>query len=280
MNDKAIEDLPSLCKIIGYTYNVPSCIASPFFEYKDYEDWMELKGNYQNIPDTFIPGFKRFSTGILWLVFFAILSVMYKPIFLVDESFCSKSLLQQSFQQFMTMNTIKYTYFMVFALNDGNLVSSGLAYDHQGKREGKSNFDRIKNINENIIDTNFYAKRIAVSWNMTISFWLKKYVYNRLVSNSDKRPGMFEFLMTFLISAFWHGFYPGYYLFFVYFGVFAYSSGEIKKYYSWYFMFLPQVIRRSMSVALTLVFTFYIVPVFAIYDIRDIFYYHNCQYWY
>jgi lysophospholipid acyltransferase len=278
-NSKKIADLPPFYKIIGYTYNIPSCIASPFFEYKDYEDWMELKHSYSHIPDTFWPGVKRFLTTLLWLSILTVLSVIYKPTLLATENFCSKSYFSQGIQFYMTMNVIKYTYFTAFSLNDAALVASGLAYNPAGKHEGRSKFDRIKNIDERMIETGHYLKKQVAKWNMTISGWLKKYVYVRLASNNKDGPGVFEFIVTFLMSAFWHGFYPGYYIFFIYIGVLTYSSGEIKNYYSWYFRLLPKRIARFLAGFWTYYFCSYIVPIFAIYDVRDIFYYYNCQYW-
>ena len=280
INDKHIEDIPSFAKILGYTYNIPSCVASPFFEYKDYEDWIELKGDYAHIPDTFHEGVRRFSAGILWVSLTAVLTIWYKPEFLATEAFCEKSFIRQNFQQYMSLTAIKYTYFSVFAFNDGACVISGLAYNAGDKTNKHPRFDRVKNIDETTIEADFYLKRKVEAWNMTIALWLKKYVYLRLVSYSKGKPGVLEFLTTFVISAFWHGFYPGYYFFFFYVGPLIYLTGEFKYFYSWYFNFMPQKMRRFMAGFVTFYLFSYIVPVFAIYSLRDIFYYHSCQYFY
>lgn len=57
------------------------------------------------------------------------------------------------------------------------------------------------------------------SWNISVHEWLKYYVYLRLLNNK-KRGGTnaFAALMSFSVSAIWHGFYPGFYFFF--FGTF------------------------------------------------------------
>eukprot|EP00611_Tribonema_gayanum_P014718 TRINITY_DN2619_c0_g1_i7.p1 TRINITY_DN2619_c0_g1~~TRINITY_DN2619_c0_g1_i7.p1 ORF type:complete len:153 (-),score=28.52 TRINITY_DN2619_c0_g1_i7:81-539(-) len=44
------------------------------------------------------------------------------------------------------------------------------------------------------------------AWNKMTQSWLEKYVYTR-TNNS--------LMATYFVSAFWHGFYPGYYLFFM-----------------------------------------------------------------
>ena len=50
-------------------------------------------------------------------------------------------------------------------------------------------------------------------WNYQVHLWLKFYVMQRLVK-PGQRPGAFASILTFMISAFWHGFYPWYYLLF------------------------------------------------------------------
>lgn len=46
------------------------------------------------------------------------------------------------------------------------------------------------------------------SWNMGTNQWLRLIVYERV-------PKKYATLLTFSLSALWHGFYPGYYLTFV-----------------------------------------------------------------
>jgi len=43
-------------------------------------------------------------------------------------------------------------------------------------------------------------------WNKKTALWLNRYIYSRTSGN---------LFITYFMSAFWHGFYPGYYLFFM-----------------------------------------------------------------
>jgi lysophospholipid acyltransferase len=52
------------------------------------------------------------------------------------------------------------------------------------------------------------------SWNKNTNKWLRNYIYLR-VTPAGKKPGFRATLATFSTSAFWHGFYPGYYLTFL-----------------------------------------------------------------
>jgi D-alanyl-lipoteichoic acid acyltransferase DltB (MBOAT superfamily) len=48
-------------------------------------------------------------------------------------------------------------------------------------------------------------KGMMDSWNKFTANWLRRYVYTRVKISALKLP------TTFFVSAFWHGFYPGYY---------------------------------------------------------------------
>jgi lysophospholipid acyltransferase 1/2 len=47
------------------------------------------------------------------------------------------------------------------------------------------------------------------SWNHQTAVWLKFYVHDRTAKQ------YIPTLVTFMVSAFWHGFYPIYYIFFI-----------------------------------------------------------------
>ncbi len=61
-----------------------------------------------------------------------------------------------------------------------------------------------------------------------IHLWLKHYVYNRVIT-PGKRAGLKENLATFIISAFWHGFYPLYYVMFFFAAFLTELSKELYR---------------------------------------------------
>ena len=156
-NDKSINKLPSFFQVWSYTFNAPSCVAGPFFEYKDFEDWMELKGHYQSIPSTTYSGIKRLLTSLLWIPLASFFHTFYKIEGLASEDFWNKSFLRKVVQMYFTGMTLKYQYYLVWALNDTSLVFSGLAYSGVDKDTKMPEFNRVKNINE-------YIKLFRSNW--------------------------------------------------------------------------------------------------------------------
>jgi lysophospholipid acyltransferase len=59
-----VETLPSFYDYLGYIYYCGGTIAGPFFEYKDYVNFIERKGHYSAIPNTIFETLKRVSHAL------------------------------------------------------------------------------------------------------------------------------------------------------------------------------------------------------------------------
>lgn len=83
------------------------------------------------------------------------------------------------------------------------------------------NYERVKNLDYNEMEFNPSPMNVFKYWNMMIGLWLKRYVRDRFVYYDNLQPTELRknvsYLLTFMISAFWHGFYPSYYITFTHF---------------------------------------------------------------
>ncbi len=84
----------------------------------------------------------------------------------------------------------------------------GIGYNGIDKTTGQHRWDRIENINVSAYETSQSLRTSSQNWNKTTNLWLRRYVY-------DRAPASISLYFTYLVSAFWHGFYPGYYMFFL-----------------------------------------------------------------
>ncbi len=66
------------------------------------------------------------------------------------------------------------------------------------------------------------------------------------LTKPGKRPGMFENIMTFLVSAFWHGFYPFYYIMFFFAAILSEVAKDIFK-ARVLFGFIPAALRPVIA---------------------------------
>lgn len=114
-------------------------------------------------------------------------------------------------------------YYSGWCITDGAMIASGLAYAGKDKN-GEEKFDHIYGINIYEVEFGLSAQIMMQHWNHQIHLWLKHYVYNRTLVKG-KRPGMMNNMAVFICSAFWHGFYPFYYVMFF----FCALLGELSK---------------------------------------------------
>jgi len=80
----------------------------------------------------------------------------------------------------------------------------------------------VKAINEWDVEFSHDVKDFLGAWNISVHKWLKYYVYLRMMKKDNKGLQIVPILTTFVVSAVWHGFYPGYFLFFISSGIMDY----------------------------------------------------------
>lgn len=122
--------------------------------------------------------------------------------------------LRRVWQLYMLGLTTRMKYYGVWSLSEGACVLCGIGYNGLDPATNRAKWDRLTNIKPWEIETAQNARAYLGFWNINTNHWLRNYMYLR-VTPKGKKPGFRATLATFVTSAFWHGFYPGYYLTFV-----------------------------------------------------------------
>lgn len=94
-------------------------------------------------------------------------------------------------------------------------LASGFAFSGLDEK-GNAKFEIARNLS---FDGLFQPriKYFSSAWNMSVADWLRNYVFMRSLPTSKNRSkGIARAtLTTFIVSAIWHGFYPGFMMFFL-----------------------------------------------------------------
>jgi len=131
-------------------------------------------------------------------------------------------------------------YYAGFKLAEASVIFCGLSYNKKPILEVKEAADAFSTsektqANEELVyDEDDFTKIQSVRiynfemeidpneklhyWNRTVHLWLKYQVFFRLINLEHKffkKNFALASLIVFVISAVWHGFYPGYYIFFI-----------------------------------------------------------------
>lgn len=228
--ERAIQKLPSLLDFTGYVLFFPSLFGGPSFDYVDYRRWIETTmfevppgvdpskraptRKKRKIPRSGTPAAWKAATGVVWIGIFLTLSGMYYPALLTGDEYMNYGFARRVFILHMLGFTSRTKYYGVWALTEGACILSGMGYNGVDPVTGKVSWDRLRNVSPWGVETAQNTRAYLGSWNINTNNWLRNYVYLR-VTPRGKKPGFRASMATFVTSAFWHGFYPGYYLSFV-----------------------------------------------------------------
>ena len=114
--------------------------------------------------------------------------------------------LQRYAYQWVALMILRFKYYFAWKNAEGanNIWYAGFeGFSPTGEPLG---WENANNIDIFQFETAPNLKLLSAAWNKKTSNWLTRYIYMRTGGSLMSTYGM---------SAFWHGFYPGYYLFFM-----------------------------------------------------------------
>lgn len=218
----AVKARPSFLEYLSYHLNFMSILAGPCSNFKDYIAFIEgrhvqmklLEVNwkqkgYDRLPEPSPNGavlhklFLVLVSSILFLLFSKAFPVEY----IVDDMFIKEtSFLWRSIYVYLAIQVRKPKYYFAWILADA--VNNAAGYGFSGVDEqGRFQWDLICNLNIWNIETSTSFKMYIDNWNMQTAVWLKRICY--------ERASRYPTVLTFILSAFWHGVYPGYFFTFI-----------------------------------------------------------------
>jgi lysophospholipid acyltransferase len=232
--ERIVTKLPSLLEWLSYCFFFPTLLVGPpcgLAEYLSFTD----RSMFKNEPGGKIPscvtwnGIGRKLAMALVALSYHFLHAKYNVLYATTPQFLNHSFFYRVFYVVLTTELSFEHYYFGWSNAEGACAVAGLAYNGRDEK-GNVKWDRVDMV---WIWTMRWAQNGAVvgrAWNVLGARWLRNTVYNRLAdrSSSTFRRNAAQFA-TFLVSAFWHGFYPGFYLSFLSFGYLNIASQMATK---------------------------------------------------
>jgi lysophospholipid acyltransferase len=228
--DRALKQLPGLLDYAGFVLFFPSLFAGPAFDFVDYRRWIETTmfelpagvdpskapptRKQRKIPRSGTPAAWKAAFGLLWIFAFLQFSGYYYTDFLLSDGYKQYGLFRRVWVLHMLGVTTRMKYYGVWSLTEGACILSGIGFKGIDPKTGKADWNRLQNVKPLEIELAQNSHAYLGNWNINTNMWLRNYIYLR-VTPKGKKPGFRASMATFVTSAFWHGFYPGYYLAFV-----------------------------------------------------------------
>lgn len=228
--DRALREMPSLLDYTGFVMFFPSLFAGPAFDFADYRRWIgttmfdlppgtdpakaPATRKNRRIPRSGTPAMIKMATGLAWILAFLQFSKMYSTATVLDDSYKQYGFLRRVWLLYMLGVVTRMKYYGVWALTEGSCILSGIGFKGIDPKTGRADWSRLENVRPLGVELAQNSHAYLGNWNINTNHWLRNYVYLR-VTPKGKKPGFRASMATFVTSAFWHGFYPGYYLSFI-----------------------------------------------------------------
>ena len=245
-----------LIEWLGYIFFFPSLLTGPTTSFEDY-----IK--YVNNPvetDLELRETRRTTfNASLYLVVIVLLGMRLFPLrFLYSDEFWSYPFLYKLVYAYVCMLSIRCKYYFAWTLAKASCLAAGLSIE--------------ASTNIKIYEVEFAQnpREVMTNWNICSSNWLKTHVYTRLI-----RSGTSTSIATFstnMVSAIWHGFYPGYYLTFLMGGLLTEIAKVIRRNVSPYFSkgILHFIYETFATLCTTMCIMYFSIP-FQVYGFRESF---------
>jgi len=198
---------------------------APFVEFTDYKNWIEFEGVYKTQPRglkngfaTFKPALIRFMQAFICIALHlsVVMGLGISVYFAGTQEFINyKSFFHRFVFYYIGMSGQRMMYYAPWCFTEAACIACGLSYNGM-KRVGVKDvisWDSIMCIDILGVEFGNTPLRMMGKWNHGTHLWLKNHVQQRLLKPGQK-PGIKETYLTFAVSAFWHGFYPFYYIMF------------------------------------------------------------------
>ena len=219
----ALTKLPSLIEFLGYTFCFSNVLVGPAYEFSIYRNTCDGSLLFTpdgkprgKIPSNVWPTLRPLLTSLVNLAIFVIVGAKFPlldpvdpqnntPVSLTPE-FLAKPWWYRYAYMWVGLFVVRQKYYFGWCNAEGanNIWYAGFeGFDENGNPKGWNN---SRNMEIWKFETAPNIQILSKEWNKKTSLWLTRYTYIR--SNGS-------LLAVYGLSAFWHGFYPGYYLFFL-----------------------------------------------------------------
>ena len=228
--ERMLTSLPAPLDYAGFVAFFPSLMAGPAFDYVDYHRWLNTSmfdlppgtdpfkapptRKKRKIPRSATPAMWKMTTGLGWILLFLQLGKYHNKQVILSDHFLDYNFIFRVYHLHMLSFVTRMKYYGVWTLTEGACILSGIGYKGLDLKTGKPNWDRLTNIRPAGVEFAQNSHAYLGHWNINTNHWLRNYIYLR-VTPKGKKPGFRASMATFVTSAFWHGFKPGYYMTFV-----------------------------------------------------------------
>ncbi|KAJ2225684.1 Lysophospholipid acyltransferase [Coemansia sp. RSA 485] len=209
----AIDGVPQLTEYLGYVFFFPGFAVGPAFEMATYRRMINFEGSRTTWQQLNVRAYWTLAAGMFWMVVYVMYGNEYTFHHMITPAFAQMSFVAKSVRLCVSGVATRAAYYTAWKMSEGACVLTGLGFDGFGEH-GEAQWADISNVHITKVEFGTSIKELIDSWNIGTNTWLRHHVYLRMAPPGTGASAKAT-VLTFLVSAWWHGFYAGYYLTFV-----------------------------------------------------------------
>lgn len=229
----AVRSKPDLLTYFAYAFDFHVVLCGPLINFNEFEKVTEGrvfidpksedKDNPKYLPMEEEPSpalsvLKK--TGYTFLGVFIIVKIL--PLFpeasLFTPWFSRQPFVYKHLLMYLYTFFCRIQYYTCWKMADAICNSSSYGYQLVN---GEHNWDGADNVKVLKLESAKSLREVLLFWNNSTQRWLRDIAYDRVTTQKT--------LKTFLLSAVWHGFYPGYFLAFVTCSILTEASRSVRR---------------------------------------------------
>ncbi|XP_035829322.1 lysophospholipid acyltransferase 1 [Aplysia californica] len=230
----AVREVPSLLEFLSFTLSYQGVLAGPFCHLRMYKAFIEGTHRDHSKEDNKIAVDFLDDTGscvatvikkVLAVFFWMAVSMLAKPYFPdeknVDPEFmANNTMLTRVGYLYVSLFLHRAKYYVTWGLAEIVYNASGMGYNGRDK-DGRHDWTGMCNVHVWRIESATSLKVYLDNWNIMTTHWLRHVCYTRVPFQRT--------MLTFVLSALWHGLFVGYYLTFVSASIFVEAGRKIRS---------------------------------------------------
>ena len=210
-----IKNEGNIVEWMGYSLFFPAFLTGPALSFKDYQNFIDSKNDWDDSIENNVSAQQSLRNAALVLI--PTMLQMFFPItYIATTQFGQLSILKKFIYLYFTMFFTRCKYYFAWFLAEANCRTIGLT------TQQSKNFNIMK------VEFADNPKELLENWNIFTAKWLKNFVYLPLYKGGFSKSG--ATYATNIVSAFWHGFYPGYYFTFLLGGIYTKLGRDFYRY--------------------------------------------------
>lgn len=199
----SVAELPSIVDYFVYMFSFVGQMTGPAYNYEEHSRLIHLQNEDGANKRSKIIG--RIGLAVGCLAFYGAGTAFNAVNYTISEKFEKSSILARIFFIYMSGYVLRSRYYTAWS------ISEIIGFQLNLKDSHKNYNEYIENINIKVVETELSMKVRLDNWNISIATWLRYCFYEPSIQYfgvSKENASLF----TIMLSGFWHGFYPVYYI--------------------------------------------------------------------